>query len=1261
MSDLILLKEALLTIKQLKKQLQDKDSNVKPMAIIGLSCRLPQINNKHDFWQLLHDEKNIISPLPQHRLNLLPATLRNTMLPHHRYWGGYLNKIEQFDADFFGISPREAIFMDPQQRLLLEVTFEAIEDAGLSLDQLAGSNTGVYIGLYSSEYSSFCELRSDLDALYIPTGNASSIAANRLSYVFDLRGPSLTLDTACSTSLVTAHLACQAIQSGECEIALVGGVKINLIPAKNEILSKAKMLSPTGQCMTFDARANGYVQGEGVGVIIIKSLETALQDNDRIYGVIVNSTVNQDGKTNGLTAPNGAQQEALLKHAYQNVDPIKVGYIECHGTGTVLGDPIEVEALENIIGVAHDADHPCYIGSVKTNIGHLEPAAGVIGLIKLALGLHHQKIPKHLNYAEPNPHIPWEKYHLQIPHRYLDWPLYNDVRVGGVSSFGFGGTNSHIVMQESNHLVEHTSGEVAQQELFTLSAKNRNALNQLVAAWCDYLDKHPDLNLQQICYLLHVRRTHFSHRLGIIVSSIGELRQLLQALATNLTSQENLVYLSLENQQYARIAAQELDRVDVQQLAKHYMTHHIPWQAIERHRNYPMIDLPSYPWQHVSYWLNPTNEQTKHTQQQLLPGEQIFSDNADEQIFTFTFNATSLPEIKDTFNIVHIGYYIEMLTSTAAQLGYSEFEIKSIQFKNKLVVPEKQSQKVIITLHSIDSDSYHFWIISEPTRIIHAEGDLLFNKSQEVALGNIFQLQTESTQQGNLQNFVERIQAMKMPIGESVRWTDEFWLADKAILIKINPPLSNAKKNQFSLAMHPGIFDAVIQSLFLLLDSSILNPYLTTHIQTIHYERWRQNPAYFYAVLKNLDAQARDIVGDCYILSEEGEVLAFLESVRLHQITEAVLRNQTVSPARKTTNAMSSPPEDTIQWLQQQLGEILQLQPEQVTLNRPLQELGLDSLMAMSFIDAITKKIPNHNLVLAELLTPITLADVAKKIAKQETHEELIYPNPYLYLRKRITAGYRLFCFPYGGGGASIYKDWQALLPNDIEVCPVQLPGRENLNNEKPLANLDVLLDVLLQNLQEEFTPPYAFFGHSFGALIAYELCQQLQINNIPLPQVLFVSAYPAPHIEKTKLPDLISHLQELPYDIWQIDLDSLTEHQVKQVAEIFSQMLDLDHSKRTLAVFRACLPRYLADITAVTQYRYRPKQPLNIPIQAFYSRQDLWVSPESVFAWGSLTAQEFTTYAVEGGHMFIHDHRDTLIKQISDTIKRLRGNNNVL
>ncbi|HYB36143.1 MAG TPA: acyltransferase domain-containing protein [Mycobacterium sp.] len=431
----------------------DRHSMDEPIAVIGLGCRFPgDIFGPEAFWQFLCEGRSPVGEVPPDRWSRfddgspeVAAALSRTTR-----WGSFLTDIEAFDAEFFDISPSEAAKMDPQQRLLLEVAYEALEYAGIAAESLRQTQTGVFAGACAGEYGYLTATDlSQVDA-WSGTGGALSIIANRLSYFFDLRGPSVTVDTACSSSLVAVHLACQSLRTGDSNLAIAAGVNLLLSPAITRSFDQAEAMSPTGQCHAFDASADGFVRGEGCGVVVLKRLTDALRDGDPVLAVVCGSAVNQDGRSNGLMAPNPGAQMAVLRAAYTNasVEPRLIDYVEAHGTGTLLGDPIEARALGRVLGRARPQSAPLLIGAVKSNLGHLEAAAGIAGFIKAVLAVQRGHIPANLNFENPNPHIPFENLRLKVVAEPTDWPATGQSRRAGVSSFGFGGTNAHVVLEQ---------------------------------------------------------------------------------------------------------------------------------------------------------------------------------------------------------------------------------------------------------------------------------------------------------------------------------------------------------------------------------------------------------------------------------------------------------------------------------------------------------------------------------------------------------------------------------------------------------------------------------------------------------------------------------------------------------------------------------------------------------------------------------------------------------------------------------------------
>jgi acyl transferase domain-containing protein/SAM-dependent methyltransferase len=530
-------KRALIEIRELRAKVAAHERRVhEPIAIIGVGCRYPGADGPDEFWRLLQSGGDAITEIPGSRWATEAyfdpdpdaAGKMSTRC------GGFLRDVDRFDADFFGISRREAVSLDPQQRILLEVAWHALEHAGQAPDKLFGSQTGVFIGIAGFDYWP-AQLRTGglraIDA-YFATGISHSVASGRLSYVLGLQGPSVSLDTACSSSLVAVHLAVQSLRSGECDLALAGGVNLILTPETLITLTKARMMAPDGRCKTFDAAADGFVRSEGCGVVVLKRLSQALACGDNILAVIRGSAVNQDGRSSGLTAPNGPSQQAVIRKALaeSGIEPGDVSYVEAHGTGTSLGDPIELQALAAALRSNRPDGQPLLTGSVKTNIGHAETAAGVAGLIKVALSLQHETIPPQVHFHQPSPQVPWAELGIAVPVAPVPWPRTDRPRRAGVSSFGFSGTNAHMIVEEAP-VPERVPSDVERPlQVFTLSARTESALRELAAAYHAQVSSS-SASLSDLAHTANVGRSHFRVRAAFAAATHADAAEKLASVA----------------------------------------------------------------------------------------------------------------------------------------------------------------------------------------------------------------------------------------------------------------------------------------------------------------------------------------------------------------------------------------------------------------------------------------------------------------------------------------------------------------------------------------------------------------------------------------------------------------------------------------------------------------------------------------------------------------------------------------------------------
>ena len=570
------------------------------IAVVGIGCRFPLAATPEEFWAILRDGVDATCEVPVDRPEFAAFYDPDPGAEHRAYTrrGGFLReRPDRFDPRFFGISEQEAEAMDPQQRLLLEVTWEALEDAGIPPERLRKTATGVFVGLSTDDYqrATTSSRKPETFCAYAGLGTARSVAAGRISFVYGLQGPCLQVDTACSSSLVVLHLACQSLRSGESAVALAGGVNLVLSPLSTIGRCRMRALSPDGRCKTFDASADGYGQGEGCGIVVLKRLSDALRDGDRIYGLIRGSAVNHDGPSSGLTTPNEAAQEVLLRRALANakVEPAEVAYVEAHGTGTALGDPIEVNALASVFG---KRSRPLLIGSVKSNLGHAEAAAGMACLIKTLLALHHRELPPHLHFRNPNPHIAWQRLRVKVVTERMPWP--EGRRIAGVSAFGLSGTNAHIVLEEAPATAEPP--DPGGRQLLCLSAKSAVSLTAQVRRFAAFLSETV-IPLADICDTANRGRSHFAWRVAAVAGSAREMSARLASIPLPAAPVD--VYAMTVGFSSGVATDVVLPRGELDRLAVLYgQGAEIVW-GDQPPRRRP-VTLPSYPFERNRYWSN---------------------------------------------------------------------------------------------------------------------------------------------------------------------------------------------------------------------------------------------------------------------------------------------------------------------------------------------------------------------------------------------------------------------------------------------------------------------------------------------------------------------------------------------------------------------------------------------------------------------------------------------------------------------------------
>ncbi|MCX8131712.1 MAG: phosphopantetheine-binding protein [Clostridia bacterium] len=700
------------SINQLRDNLKDSEITIavsvcpseEDIAIIGLSGRYPMADNLHDFWENLKSGKDCIREIPKDRWN------NNRYFDPDKYststyyskWGGFLENIDMFDATFFNISPKEAEVIDPQERLFLETVWHAIEDAGYKKGSLSDSDMGVFVGVMFGQYQLFgAEELMKGNYRFSETSYAS--IANRVSFFLNLHGPSIAIDTMCSSSLVAVHMACESIRRGECQSAIAGGVNLSLHPIKYYLLSQKRFASSDGRCRAFGERGDGYVPGEGVGAVFLKPLKKAVQDGDNIYAVIKGSAINHGGKTNGYTVPNPIAQSEVISKALKkaNINPRTISYVEAHGTGTALGDPIEINGLNIAYTKYTNHRQYCSIGSVKTNIGHLESAAGIAALTKVLLQMKNKKLVPSIHSDEINSLIDFKESPFYVQHELENWkrPVIEEdgvervyPRRAGISAFGAGGVNTHIIVEEYVTDKAHKDVQDSDRQVFILSAKKRHILKEYVKDFVDFIDKRLSMNtgisIRDIAYTLQTGRTEMEERIAFTASDIQEVREKLITYSEkrkipvgfyqgNAMSNRRTSDLNLDTEQADDLAGGRLDYKDPNRLAELWVSGvSVNWDLLYKENRPNRIPLPTYPFSKEKYWI----EQQKG----------VFQNVKD-----------ILEQVKNLLEQVETIIEPDKSVNTSKQ---SEYKTESNSIANQVKILTNKEQNILVTLY--DSPEY---------------------------------------------------------------------------------------------------------------------------------------------------------------------------------------------------------------------------------------------------------------------------------------------------------------------------------------------------------------------------------------------------------------------------------------------------------------------------------------------------------------------------------------------------------------------------
>jgi acyl transferase domain-containing protein len=875
-------RRALVALRRMQERLDAADrSRREPIAIVGMSCRFPgEANSLEAFWDLLRAGRCAVTKVPSDRWDADALFDSDPSAPGKicsRY-GSFVNDADCFDASFFGISGREAISMDPQQRLLLEVIWEALENAGLAPDRLAGTRTAVYTGICFNDYGRRHFFSGDVRRIdpWCGTGIAGSVASGRVSYVLGLRGPNLPVDTACSSSLVAVHLACQSLRLGEADVALAAGVNLLLSPEPSIYFTKVGALAPDGLSKTFDAAADGYGRGEGCAAVVLKRVSDAVSAGDAVLAVIRGSAVNHDGRTAGLTVPNGLAQKEVIAAALNaaQVEPGCVDYIEAHGTGTFLGDPIEMHALYESLVAGVRRDRRLLVGSVKTNIGHLEAAAGLAGLIKSVLALRHAEIPPHLHLRRLNPEIAAHAPDIDIPTTRTPWLGGSRPKMAGVSAFGFSGTNAHVLLEEAPARQSVPDRAVG---LLVFSAKTKPALDELRRRYIELLGRTPSGDWPAICQSAALRRSHFPHRIAVMARSGEEALQ--QLLGT---------------------PAPPSDTCDEPVLAaarRYLQGEPVEWSQVFGATPYAVVTVPNYPFQRERYWLDPPN--TSNSNGHAPPSHELLGRRLRSPLkqvqFESQINAGNPAWLADhrVFGevILPASAYLEMAVHAAAEcqeIGRSaEVSVSHLRLLEPLRVPAPGGESVAMQLVE-DAGAFRIFSLGPGERrewVVHAEGNFSSPDALDPAVTGVkvAAIQERCPTWLDRDDFYAELRARGLQYGKQFQRIERLWLGRGEVLAQLVPD-----ETPSLFRVHPAMLDAGLQALYANTEPHSGGCYVPVGFETVRSFAAVQGPCWCHATV------GEGGIGELRLFSDDGTPLLQISGARF-QLVDATWLQRTKS------------------------------------------------------------------------------------------------------------------------------------------------------------------------------------------------------------------------------------------------------------------------------------------------------------------------------------------------------------------------------
>ena len=1268
------------------------DNIANGIAIIGMACRLPGgVTTPGEYWELLVKGQNAVGEVPENRWDKEALYDANPGTPGKVYVkkGGFLDDVEGFDAHFFEISPGEVSTMDPQQRILLEVAWEAFEHAGIPVGQREDSQTGVFVGVSSFDYTRRAPFARNLNRIdhYMGTNVALSAAAGRISYFMGLKGPCMSVDTACSSSLVTVHLACNSLLLGECDTALAGGVNLLLSPESTIYFSRLGVLSKSSACRTFDAGADGIVRSEGCGLVLLKRLSDALADGNHVIAVIRGSAVNQDGRSNGLTAPNGPSQQAVIRQALKRarVRANQMAYVEAHGTGTPLGDPIEAQALNAVFQENRTEDSPLIVGSVKTNIGHTEAAAGVAGLIKTALMMQHEQIPGNLHFSEISPYISSERFCLQVPTALQNWPRAAEPRLAGVSSFGFTGTNAHVVLQEAPEPAAATTLPERSRHLVTLSARSRPALEAYAGRYCQHLLRHPDHTLADMCHAANRGKTLFDHRLAVVATSKAEMADRLDTFSKGQTSPVCLYrrapalpprvafLFSGGGSQYVNMGRQ---LYEAQPVFKEAMDHCA--RILKVHLEMPLLAV-LYPDQgnrsplDDNDYMQPALFSIEYALYRLwvswgVKPDVVMGHSTGEYAAACSAGVFSL---EDGLLLLANRSRLMQKNAERGRMAVLRTDIQTVEnlvrkCPGVSIAADNGPDNIVISGVTDEVDAIchladSMGVDVKPLKVsVAAHSPLmvpLLKKFETFALTVRYaepNIGFVSSVTGNREtDFVASPAYWVKHLEAPVRFSAGARTLGESgcrVLIEIGPhptllgmtkaclPTNEASYLP-SLRRETDNWQTILDSLgeyFTLggqIDGETLDrPYARNRLETITYPFQREQYPLDAAEQKNETSRA-PIVSNNRVENAEPSVMAPQNGDALACL------------------ALLDHTEDSIEFLHQflteQLAFVLRCDQAQISPTAHFKNLGVDSLRGLEYKMTLETtfcvqlppesvwKYPNIDKLARYILEMVTDGQQSRTTGTDDLTSEHPWFSP---VKTAENPALRLICFPYAGGSSTAFMSWPAKLPPDIEVCCLETPGKYFRADECPITDFQEIISLMGREIVAILDAGKTiFFGHSLGALMAVELAHWLGKKGYPMPSHLLLSGL---------MPLSMLQKQTVEYD--QLELYLLT-----QLRQRISADPALASRKEDLMAL--ILPALQSDLNLLQTWKYLPKEKLNLPITVFNGSEDALVPRDCLKIWEEQSCQKVDIRVVDGDHLYLHQETsvDFLLTAISEIAQR--------